>query len=186
MELNLSWRESSFLWFLAVSDRQGGPSAPEGLRSQWEGPGRQVEPVWWSLHRLVLRGLHCKSVQFTVRLVYSTHNPACVRVHRWRSGTSLSVASNRTSPRPGRLWPVTLGGWDLLSGIRQLRTCFLAPPTTTRSGTSLVSGKSVSATVHLFCLVSGMWTSSCFGLRISSSQQQLPGSLRTPKHTCNL
>ena len=45
----------------ALSDRQGRPSAPEGLRSQREGPGRQVEPVRRSLRRLVFRGLHRES-----------------------------------------------------------------------------------------------------------------------------
>lgn len=34
----------------------------------------------------------------------------------------------------------TLGGWASSSGIRQLRTCYLAAPTTTRSGTSMVPG----------------------------------------------
>lgn len=150
MKLSLDY----LLWlnskFCVLSDRQGGPSAPEGVRPPWTSPRRQVEPVWRSLHRLMLRGLHCKNRVLDVRTssphLYVCHwgsSQSCVCARRWRSGTSRSVESNRTSPRPGRLWLVTPGGWGLLSGIRLLRICCWAPPTTTRSGTSLV-GVSVS------------------------------------------
>lgn len=52
---------------------------------------------------------------------------------RWRSGTSRSVVCSRTWCKPQRLWLVTRGGWPLLNGIRQLRTCCWVPLTTTRS-----------------------------------------------------
>lgn len=51
------------------------------------------------------------------------------------------MGSDRASPRPGRLWLVTLGGSASLSGIQRLRTCSLAPPTTTRSSVPLVSAQ---------------------------------------------
>lgn len=126
--------------FVPLSDRPSGPSAPTGLWSSWAGSGYQVESIWWSLYRLMLRGLHSKDfsiLDFHHFVVRALKRPlsGC----RWRYGTSQSVGSKKTSPRPGRLWLDIRGGWGLLNGIQQLRICYWAPHMTTRWDTALTT-----------------------------------------------
>lgn len=59
--------------FVSLSDRPSGPSAPTGLWSSWTGSGYQVESIWRSLYRLMLRGLHGKDFRLLDYHHYMVH-----------------------------------------------------------------------------------------------------------------
>lgn len=84
-------------WFLLrpppPPDRQGGPSAPQGVWTPGTSPGREVEPVRRPLHRLLLGGLH-RERRPAGRLQARPSPHASVCVLRCGSGTSQRVASN--------------------------------------------------------------------------------------------